>query len=232
MTATGFRFTDTYQAVAHKALRHLCQLYEEPIARTPMRFFPPREKNRSTWIAHMEALQAQEDNPAMKYMTDYLLSLDEQYNVQAAGLRNCISCTQMAVVYARSLHVQLTEAQARATTTESHETAITEAPRTTEERHAEQLRTTYLITRPKQRTPDVDGQEPVILEGIPIHPPERRRMDPAVPPAPPPSEVSNVELLLPLTQPPPREEEDPQPSASAEGPQDPRNEAVQSDKED
>ena len=41
VTATGFGFTDTYQVVAHKALRYLCQIYEEPIARTPMRFFPP-----------------------------------------------------------------------------------------------------------------------------------------------------------------------------------------------
>ena len=41
MTATGFRLVDTYQLVARKALRHLCQLYEEPLARTPMRFFPP-----------------------------------------------------------------------------------------------------------------------------------------------------------------------------------------------
>jgi hypothetical protein len=41
MTTTGFRFVDTYQAVAHKALRCLCQIYEKPIACTPMRFFPP-----------------------------------------------------------------------------------------------------------------------------------------------------------------------------------------------
>ena len=44
MTAIGFRFVDTYQVVACKAMRHLCQIYEEPIARTPMRFFPPLEK--------------------------------------------------------------------------------------------------------------------------------------------------------------------------------------------
>jgi hypothetical protein len=47
-TATRFRFTDTYQDVARKALQHLCQIYEEPNARTPMRFFPPQEKNRPT----------------------------------------------------------------------------------------------------------------------------------------------------------------------------------------
>ena len=35
VTATGFRFVDTYQVVAHKALRYLCQIFEEPIAHTP-----------------------------------------------------------------------------------------------------------------------------------------------------------------------------------------------------
>ena len=35
VTATRFRFVDTYQVVARKALRYLCQIYEEPIARTP-----------------------------------------------------------------------------------------------------------------------------------------------------------------------------------------------------
>ena len=60
VTATGFSFTDTYQVVARKALRYLCQLYEEPIARTPMRFFPPLDRNRRAWRARMEALQGKD----------------------------------------------------------------------------------------------------------------------------------------------------------------------------
>ena len=52
-------------------------------------------------------------------------------------------------------------------------------------------------------------QDAPILEGIPVHPPERRRTDVAVPPTPPPSEVSEVEPLIPLTQPSPREDADP-----------------------
>ena len=51
VTATGFRFVDTYQVVARKSLQHLCQIYEELIARTPMKFFPPLEKNRRVWRA-------------------------------------------------------------------------------------------------------------------------------------------------------------------------------------
>ena len=80
VTATGFCFVDTYQVVAHKALRYLCQIYEEPIACTPMRFFPPLDKNRRAWRARMEALQgrdALEDSPTVVHLTTYLLALDE-----------------------------------------------------------------------------------------------------------------------------------------------------------
>jgi hypothetical protein len=35
----------------------------------------------------MEALQGQGDNPTMKYMTTYLLALDEQHDRQASKLR-------------------------------------------------------------------------------------------------------------------------------------------------
>ena len=93
MTATGFRFVDTYQVVARKALWYLCQIYEEPIDRTPMRFFPPLDRNRRAWRARMEALQgwdAQEDSPTMVHLTTYLFALDEQYDRQALELRICL----------------------------------------------------------------------------------------------------------------------------------------------
>ena len=73
-------------------------------------------------------------------------------------------------------------------------------------------------------------QEPVILEGIP-YPPERRRLDLKEPPAPPPTEVSDIEHLSPLTQPLPREEADPYPS-SVEGCQEHRSEAAPYDEVD
>jgi hypothetical protein len=80
ITVTEFRFADTYQAVAHKALRYLCQTYEKPIARTPMRFFPPRERDRPVWRTRMDILQGRyslEDDPTVVFMTTYLLALDE-----------------------------------------------------------------------------------------------------------------------------------------------------------
>ena len=75
--------------------------------------------------------------------------------------------------------------------------------------HVHQLGEAYLVTRTKWRTLAAERQDPLTLEGVPIHPPERRRTGVALPPAPPPLKVSEVEPLLPLTQPLPREEADP-----------------------
>ena len=85
---------------------------------------------------------------------------------------------------------------------------MSEALKEAEDWHVHQLGEAYLFTRAKRRTLVDERQDAPILEGIPIHPPERRRTSVAVPPAPPPSEVSEVESLLPLTQPLPREEAD------------------------
>ena len=106
MTATGFCFVDTYQVVAHKALRYLYQIYEETIAPTPVRFFPPLEKNRRAWRARMEALQGrdvQEDSPTMVHLTMYLLALDEQYDRQALELGACLWRAEEAKIFSRML---------------------------------------------------------------------------------------------------------------------------------
>ena len=84
-----------------------------------------------------------------------------------------------------------------------------EALKEAEDQHVHQLGEAYLVTRAKRRTLAAERQDPLIVEGIPVHPSERRRTGVAVPPAPPPSEVSEVEPLIPLTQPLPREEVDP-----------------------
>jgi hypothetical protein len=51
----------------------------------------------------------------------------------------------------------------------------------------------------------MERQEPRILEGVPVHPPIRKRISFVAPPAPPPSEASEEEPVLPLTQPSPKE---------------------------
>ena len=85
---------------------------------------------------------------------------------------------------------------------------MSEALKEVEDWHVHQLRVAYLVTRAERRTLAAGRQDAPILEGIPIHPPERRRTGVAAPPAPPPSEVSKEEPLVPLTQPLPRKDVD------------------------
>ena len=152
----------------------------------------------------MEALQgrdAQEDSPTVVHLTTYLLALDEQYDRQSLELGICLWRAEEAEIFNRMLQVQLAKAHASAAAAESQETAMSEALQEAEDRHVHQLRAAYLVTRAKKRTLAAERQDAPILEGIPIHPPERRRTGVVVPPAPPPTEVSEVEPLVPLTQP-------------------------------
>jgi hypothetical protein len=75
----GHKFRDTYQVIACKALRALCQIYEEEVADTPLRFFPPFQRDCPIWMARMHALEGQrllEDDPTVMYLATYLLTLD------------------------------------------------------------------------------------------------------------------------------------------------------------
>ena len=86
---------------------------------------------------------------------------------------------------------------------------MSEALKEAEDRHVHQLGEAYLFTRAKRRTLVNERQDAPIFEGIPIHPPKRRRTGDAEPPSPPPSEVLEAEPLVPLTQPLAREDADP-----------------------
>jgi hypothetical protein len=125
-----------------------------------MRFFPPPEKNHPAWNGRVEALQVQGGSPTLKLMTEYLLDIDEQYDKQAAKMRDYITHTLEAKVYARRLYVYYAKTQARVTIAESHEFALTEALRTTEERHAEQLWIAYIITWPTEGCSPPMGKSP------------------------------------------------------------------------
>ena len=104
--------------------------------------------------------------------------------------------------------MQLAEAHASAAAAESRETTMSEALKEARDRHVHQLHEAYLVTRAKQRTLAAERQDAPILEGIPIHPPERRRTGVAASLAPPPSEVSEEEPLIPHAQPLSREDVD------------------------
>ena len=143
------------------------------------------------------------------HLTTYLLALDEQYDHQALELRACLRHAEEAKIFNRMLQVQLAEAHASAAAAKSREAAMEEALKEAKDRHVHQLGEAYLFTRAKRRTLVDERQDAPILEGVPIHPPERRRTGDAAPPAPPPSEGSEEEPLFPFTRPLPREDVDP-----------------------
>jgi hypothetical protein len=212
VTATGFRFADTYQIVARKALRRLCWIYGDLMGRTPMRFFPPEEKDQQAWRARMETLQGrdlQENNPMVVHTATYLLALDDQYDRQTSELKKCIRRAQEAEVFSRILQLQLADAHAKLADVERNLVATEEAWAATEDCHVEALKEAYLVTREKRRGSAAEEEEPVVLEGIPIATPRRRRIDFVVPPAPPPTEATDLEPVLSLTQPLPQDEAGP-----------------------
>jgi hypothetical protein len=83
VTFTGHRFPDTCQNVAQKALRQLCQNYSREDFETPLRYFPPSNKNTPTWRKRLQALSGRdpnEDDPTIIYMAGYLHTLDNHYD--------------------------------------------------------------------------------------------------------------------------------------------------------
>jgi outer membrane murein-binding lipoprotein Lpp len=83
ITFIGHRFPDTCQSVAQKALKQLCQNYSHEIFETPLRYFPPSNKNTPTWKKRLQALSGGdpiEDDPTIVYMAGYLHTLDNHYD--------------------------------------------------------------------------------------------------------------------------------------------------------
>jgi hypothetical protein len=83
ITATGHRFPGTCQNAAQKALCQLCQNYSREVSETPLRYFPPINKNTPTWRKRLQALSGRyhnEDGPTVIYMVEYLHTLDNQFD--------------------------------------------------------------------------------------------------------------------------------------------------------
>jgi hypothetical protein len=83
VTFTGNHFPNTCQNVAQKALRQLCQIYSREVFETPLRYFPPSNKNTPTWRKRLQALSGRdpnEDDPTIVYMAGYLHTLDNHYD--------------------------------------------------------------------------------------------------------------------------------------------------------
>jgi hypothetical protein len=182
VTAAGHRFKDTYQVVALKALRALCQIYEEEVADTPLRFFLPFQRDHPVWMARMRALEGKqllEDDPTVVYLTAYLLTLDAQYDFLARHHRQMIARGEDAEKRNRQLHV-VTTAQAHATALESREVIDVEALKQAKDEHVQKLMEAYLVTHNQRRALQIQepassnpvqpmrAEDPQILEGHPV----------------------------------------------------------------
>jgi hypothetical protein len=153
VTAVGHRFRDTCQVIARKALRALCQIYEE-VADTSLRFFPPFQRDRPVWMARMCALEGQqllEDDPTVVYLTAYLLTLEAQYDFLARHHRQMIARTENVEKHNRQLHVDLTSPQARVAAFESREVIAVEALKQAKDEHVQKLMEAYLVTYNQRR---------------------------------------------------------------------------------
>jgi hypothetical protein len=98
VSATGFRFADTYPKAARKALRRLRVVYRQHLKRTPIGFFPPSRARGRSWIDRMRGLEREEEDleDAVSHLSIYLNGLDHLYQEQARQLKHQIDRAQRA----------------------------------------------------------------------------------------------------------------------------------------
>ena len=193
VTATGARMPDTIQLVARKALRYLCQMFEWHLGSTPMKYFPPLDRNRPAWAArirNLESTAGTEKDPTVVAMSAYLLSLDDLCDQLHQRVKDLIQRAERAEPRWRKTKLALAQAEARAAEAESHLAAAEENLREQADHHSQLLRGVYLVDHVKcqERHPNT-AAEPPILEGIPLHSlsQPRIRIGESVPPTPPAS---------------------------------------------
>jgi hypothetical protein len=81
VSATGFRFADTYPKAARKALRRLRVVYRQHLRRTSMGFSPPSRGRGRSWIDRIRGLEREEEDleDAVSHLSIYLNGLDHLY---------------------------------------------------------------------------------------------------------------------------------------------------------
>jgi hypothetical protein len=98
VSATRFRFADTYPKAARKALRQLRVVYRQHLRRTPLGFFPPSGGRGRSWIDRMRGLEREEEDleEAVSHLSIYLRGLDHLYQEQAQQLKQQIDRAERA----------------------------------------------------------------------------------------------------------------------------------------
>jgi hypothetical protein len=133
-TATGFRHQDTYPLAIRKALRYLCRIFEEHLAPTPAKFFPPAIRT-PVWEARMRNLERRrhEEGPLYQVAT-YLAALDQLFDEQANLLREQTHRAEQAELAVRIQQIRAAHAEARAAAAVSSEAVAQESLRQARDR--------------------------------------------------------------------------------------------------
>jgi outer membrane murein-binding lipoprotein Lpp len=177
VTFIGHRFPDTCQSVARKALKQLCQNYSREIFETPLRYFPPTNKNTPTWRKRLQALSGRdptEDDPTIVYMAGYLHTLDTHYNDLSSHCTHLNSWVESLEQQVKELKKEKASLQECLDIAEGEEANTREAYRT--------LKMDY----DKKLAPTKKIQKKTTSQGCQT---ERRKK---APPAPAPARIENL----------------------------------------
>jgi uncharacterized coiled-coil protein SlyX len=127
VTSTGSRMQDVVQLAARKALKYLCQMFEWHLGSTPMKYFPPLDRDRPAWTARIRNLGSTttEKDPTIVAMSGYLLSLDNLCDQLHQRVKDLIQRAKKAETRWHKAKLALAQAEACATEAESR-LAVTE----------------------------------------------------------------------------------------------------------
>jgi hypothetical protein len=160
VTAIGFRHRDTYPLAIRKALHYFCRIFEEHLAPTPVRFFPPAIRT-PVWEARMRSLERRrhEEGPLYQVAT-YLAALDQLFDEQANLLREQTHRAEQAELAVRLQQIRAAQAEARAVAAASSEAVAQENLRRAQDRRMQEW------TRSGTPVPAI-GEDHVLL-GTPV----------------------------------------------------------------
>jgi outer membrane murein-binding lipoprotein Lpp len=180
VTFIEHRFPDTCQSVARKALKQLCQNYSREIFETPLRYFPPSNKNTPTWRKRLRALSGRdptEDDPTIVYMAGYLHTLDNHYDDLSSHCTHLNSQVESLEQQVKELKKEKASLQECLDTAEGEEANTREAYQTLKLDYDQKLKKLAPTKKIQKKTRNQGGQI------------ERRKK---APPAPAPARIENL----------------------------------------
>jgi outer membrane murein-binding lipoprotein Lpp len=176
VTFTEHRFPDTCQNVARKALRQLCQNYSRVVFETPLRYFPPSNKNTPAWRKRLQALSGRdptEDDPTIVYMAGYLHTLDNQYDDLSSNCTHLNSRVESLEQQVKKLKREKASLQESLEIAEGEETNTREAYRTLKMDYDKKLKKLAPAKKIRKKTRSQGCQTEKKEEAPPALPPTR-----------------------------------------------------------